>query len=60
MIKARADVLLIRGRGATGKGERCHSHWLAVNLSQSFQNLLDTVVHSIPKVLVFLVVLVIG
>ena len=32
----------------------------AVNVSQSFQNLLDTVVHSIPKVLVFLVILVIG
>jgi hypothetical protein len=32
----------------------------AVSVSQSVQNLLDTVVHSIPKVLVFLVILVIG
>jgi hypothetical protein len=32
----------------------------SVSFSQSFQNLLDTVVHSIPKILVFLVVLVIG
>jgi hypothetical protein len=32
----------------------------SVSFSQSFQNLLDTVVHNIPKVLVFLVVLVVG
>jgi len=35
-------------------------HVLAINVTQSFQNLLDTVVHSIPKVLVFLVILVVG
>jgi small-conductance mechanosensitive channel len=32
----------------------------SVSFSQSLQNLLDTVVHSIPKILVFLAVLVIG
>lgn len=32
----------------------------SVSFSQSFQNLLDTVIHSLPKVLVFLVVLVVG
>jgi small-conductance mechanosensitive channel len=32
----------------------------SISVSQSFQNLLDTVVHSIPKVLLFLVILVIG
>jgi hypothetical protein len=31
-----------------------------VSVSQSFQNLLDTVFHSIPKILVFLVILVVG
>jgi uncharacterized integral membrane protein len=31
-----------------------------VSVSQSFQNLLDTVFHSIPKILVFLVFLVVG
>ena len=32
----------------------------SINVSQSFQNLLDTVVHAVPKILVFLLVLVIG
>lgn len=32
----------------------------SVSFSQSFQNLLDTVMHSLPKILVFLVVLVVG
>lgn len=32
----------------------------SINVSQSFQNLLDTVVHSVPKILVFLVVLIVG
>ena len=32
----------------------------SVDVSQSFQNLLDTVVHAIPKILVFLVILVVG
>lgn len=32
----------------------------SVSVSQSFQNLLDTVMHSIPKILVFIVVLVAG
>jgi hypothetical protein len=32
----------------------------SVDISQSFQNLLDTVIHAIPKILVFLVILVIG
>src|ERR1700749_702943 len=32
----------------------------SISVSQSFQNLLDTAVHSIPKILVFLVILVIG
>lgn len=32
----------------------------AINVSQSFQNLLNTVIHSIPKILVFLVVLIVG
>jgi Conserved TM helix len=32
----------------------------AISVSQSFQNLLNTVVNSIPKVLLFLVILVIG
>jgi hypothetical protein len=32
----------------------------SVNISQSFQNLLDTVIHAIPKILVFLAILVIG
>lgn len=32
----------------------------AINVGQSFQNLLNTVVHEIPKILVFLVVLVVG
>jgi len=32
----------------------------AVNVSQSFQGLLNTVIHSLPKILVFLVVLVVG
>jgi small-conductance mechanosensitive channel len=31
-----------------------------INVSQSFQNLLDTVVHAIPKILIFLVILVVG
>jgi hypothetical protein len=32
----------------------------SINVSQSFQNLLNTVVNSIPKILVFLIVVVIG
>ena len=32
----------------------------SINVSQSFQNLLNTVVHEIPKIVVFLVVLVVG
>jgi hypothetical protein len=32
----------------------------AVNVGQSFQNLLNTVIHSVPKILVFLVVLIVG
>jgi small-conductance mechanosensitive channel len=32
----------------------------SIYVSQSFQNLLDTVVHAIPKILVFLVILVVG
>jgi Conserved TM helix len=37
------------------------THALAsVSVSQSFQNLLDTVFHSIPKILVFLAILVVG
>jgi hypothetical protein len=32
----------------------------AVSVNQSFQNLLDTVFHSVPKILVFLVILVVG
>jgi hypothetical protein len=32
----------------------------SVSVSQSFQNLLDTVFHSIPKILVFLAILVVG
>lgn len=32
----------------------------SVSVSQSFQNLLDTVFHAIPKILVFLVILVVG
>lgn len=32
----------------------------AVSVSQSFQNLLDTVFHSVPKIGVFLVILVVG
>src|ERR1700760_2581825 len=32
----------------------------SVSVSQSFQNLLDTVFHSIPKILVFLLILVVG
>ena len=32
----------------------------SVDISQSFQNLLDTVIHAIPKILVFLLILVIG
>ena len=32
----------------------------SVSFSQSLQNLLDTVIHSLPKILVFLVVLVLG
>jgi Conserved TM helix len=33
---------------------------VAVSITQSFQNLLDSVFHAIPKIVVFLVVLVIG
>ena len=36
------------------------NHVAAISVSQSFQNLLDTVVNAIPKVLVFLVILVLG
>jgi hypothetical protein len=37
------------------------THALAsVNVSQSFQNLTDTVFHSIPKILVFLAILIVG
>jgi Conserved TM helix len=37
------------------------THSLAsVSVSQSFQNLLDTVFHSVPKILVFLLILVVG
>jgi len=32
----------------------------SVSVSQSFQSLLDTVFHSVPKILVFLVILVVG
>jgi hypothetical protein len=32
----------------------------SVDISQSFQNLLNTVIHSIPKILVFLAILVVG
>jgi hypothetical protein len=32
----------------------------SVDVGQSFQNLLDTVVHAIPKIVVFLVILVVG
>jgi hypothetical protein len=32
----------------------------AVSVSQSFQNLMDTVFHTLPKILVFLVILVVG
>jgi hypothetical protein len=32
----------------------------SVSVSQSFQNLLDTVFHSIPKILVFLAILIVG
>jgi hypothetical protein len=32
----------------------------SISVSQSFQNLLNTVVHSIPKILVFLVILIVG
>jgi hypothetical protein len=32
----------------------------AISVSQSFQNLLDTVFHAIPKILLFLVILIIG
>lgn len=35
-------------------------HVLAVNVTQSLQNLLDTVMRSIPKIALFLVILVIG
>lgn len=35
-------------------------HVLAVNVTQSLQNMLDTVMHSIPKIVLFLVILVIG
>ena len=41
------------------KGEM-HQPLAAVSVSQSFQNLLDTVFHSVPKILVFLVILVVG
>jgi hypothetical protein len=37
-----------------------HQPLAAVSVSQSFQNLLDTVFHSVPKILVFLVILVVG
>jgi Mechanosensitive ion channel, conserved TM helix len=32
----------------------------SISVSQSFQNLLDTVFHAIPKILVFLVILIVG
>src|SRR5258708_5821666 len=47
-------------RGAAAKGETMAQPLAAVSASQSFQDLLNTVVNAIPKILVFLAVLVIG
>ena len=37
-----------------------HQAQASISVSQSFQNLLDTVFHAIPKILVFLVILIVG
>jgi hypothetical protein len=42
------------------KGETMAQPLASVSISQSFQNLLNTVVHAIPTILVFLAILVIG
>src|ERR1700735_1677128 len=47
-------------RAPCQRGERMSQPLASFQISQSFQNLLDTVFHSIPKLLVFLLVLVVG
>src|ERR1044071_9694303 len=50
-----------RGSGAArAEGEIMAQPLASVDVSQSFQNLLDTVIHAIPEILVFLVILVAG
>jgi len=52
--------VLIQQRGEAVKGEVMNQPLASFQISNSIQNLLDTVFHSIPKILVFLVILVIG
>jgi hypothetical protein len=47
-------------RGESVKGGAMSQRPASICVSQSFRNLLNTVVNSIPKILVFLIVLVIG
>jgi Conserved TM helix len=51
------ECFAIRG---TDKGVAVSQPLASFQVSESFQNLLDTVFHSIPKILVFLAILVIG
>ena len=50
----------IQQRGDAAKGGSHEPTKASFQVSTSFQNLLDTVFHSIPKILVFLLILVIG
>src|SRR5258708_6398845 len=58
-VICRAAAISAARRSCQG-GEVMREPLASINVSQSFQNLLDTVVHSIPKILVFLVILVVG
>lgn len=49
-----------RSAAKLSKGKVASEPMASIDVSQSFQNLLDTAVHSIPKILVFLAVLVVG
>jgi Conserved TM helix len=46
--------------GEAVKGDAMSQRSASINVSQSFRNLLNAVVNSTPKILVFLIVLVIG
>src|SRR5258708_8951164 len=58
-VICRAAAISAARRSCQG-GEVMREPLASINVSQSFQNLLDTVFHSIPKILVFLIILVIG